>query len=781
MRPVFPVVLGLVFLIGSGGISRAQPIHTGPREVEEARLRQFLQQARALGVPEAQIQAWLRRYRPEAFGRLSVTSGSGSLADTSLVPTQPATQEDTLPEYRQRPPVSVAPEPVDPETGLPYFGYRMFRTGPGREAVFAPVPESSYLLQVGDELQLLLWGDAELRLTLTVDPGGRLLLPRVGPVSVLGLTLREARERVRRALGRVYAGLSRTPPTIGLDLALLRARPIGVFVLGEVERPGFYQLSPGSGVLEALYVCGGPTVRGSLRSVRILRPGQAAREIDLYPVLLQGRPDTTEPLREGDVVFVPVRLSTVVASGAVRRPALYELRPGERLSDLLTMAGGLVPEAHAVRARLERILPPEARPDQGPAGYLLEVSPMRVLSGQEEDLELIDGDRLFVPRAPREPLNAAVVAGAVYFPGPYSLEPGRRTVAAVLEAARLRPDAYRDRAHLYRYVPGRSERALQVLRLGDSEVLGSILLFPRDSLYVFSASEVFDSLTVQIEGAVRRPGRYSWHPGMRVEDLLLLAGGLVPGAAEEVEVAPSVQGSGSGAPSRYRIRLLPEARPVAQLTPIREEEERGDSSRVLRPLDRVFVPYSASFRPGGRVYVGGEVMRPGYYPVTPAGESLAAVLERAGGLRPSAYEPGMRLYRKGVRLSVDPQVPLLDGDSLYVPSAPRAVRVEGDVPASIWIPYQPGRRVSYYLRQAGGVQEGKSLYLEMPDGRMYRVLKKGFLGRGPDPVVPDGSVIRIFPASSPQGGSRIGLAALVAQSIGLVSTILTVILLVRQL
>lgn len=780
MRPVFPVVLGLVFLIGSGGISRAQPIHTGSREAEEARLRQFLQQARALGVPEAQIQAWLRRYRPGASGTFSVTSGSGSLADTSLVPAQPATQEDTLPEYRQGAPVPVAPEPVDPETGLPYFGYRMFRTGPGREAVFASISESSYLLQVGDELQLLLWGDAELRLTLTIDPGGRLLLPRVGPVSVLGLTLREARERVRRALGRVYAGLSRTPPTIGLDLALLRARPMGVFVLGEVERPGFYQLPPGSGVLEALYACGGPTVRGSLRSVRILRPGQEPRVIDLYPVLVHGRPDTTGHLREGDVVFVPVRLSTVVASGAVRRPALYELRPGERLSDLLIMAGGLAPEAHAVRARLERILPPEARPDQGPAGYLLEVSPMRVLSGQEEDLELIDGDRLFVPRAPREPLNAAVVAGAVYFPGPYSLEPGRRTVAAVLEAARLRPDAYRDRAHLYRYVPGRSERALQVLRLEDSEVLGSIFLFPRDSLYVFSVSEVLDSLTVQIEGAVRRPGRYNWHPGMRVEDLLLLAGGLVPGAAEEVEIAPSVQGFGSGAPSRYRIRLLPEARPVAQLTPIGGEEGR-DSSRVLRPLDRVFVPYSASFRPGGRVYVGGEVMRPGYYPVAPAGESLAAVLERAGGLRPSAYEPGMRLYRKGVRLSVDLRIPLLDGDSLYVPSAPRAVRVEGDVPASIWIPYQPGRRVSYYLRQAGGVQEGKNLYLEMPDGRLYRVLKKGFLGRGPDPVVPDGSVIRILPASSPPDGSRIDVAALLAQSIGLVSTILTTILLVRQL
>lgn len=770
------VALAAVFALASPAAFAQQTGLPEASRTQEERLRAFLEQARALGVPEAQLRQWLQR--AERSGRLRPKA---SLRAESAADSLEVFSAQKSPDTVRLASLRSWEAPSDPRTGLEYFGYRVFRGAPYPTPSTLPRgPESAYVLSSGDVLRLTLWGEVELSMDLTVDPAGRVLLPRAGPVPVAGLRMAEARERVRRALEGVYAGLRAQPPRMGVDLALLRVPPIGVFLVGEVERPGLYTLSAGSSVVHALYAAGGPSVRGTLRAVRVVREGRLVAELDLYGYLLEGRLEPDVRLQDGDVVFVGLRRSTVAVEGAVRRPGLYEVLPAERLSALLQMAGGLLPEAYAKRAYLERTLSGEPEPVR----RALEVPLERVLSGLE-DMELADGDRVLVLRRGDEVENTVIATGAIHRPARLALGPGMRTLRDLVLAVGLRSDAYRKRAHLYRWQPQQSDRELVPVCLDSLAVLEGLKLRARDSLRVFSLAEVADTVGVRIMGAVRRPGQYRWYPGMRVEDLLLLAGGLLPGAAPgRVEIARTLR-----SPSDERARRM------ASVADGLWGPVLGDTVRFqagveepLSPLDLVAVPYGAAYRPLGRVYVGGRVRYPGYYVIEPGLEEAAELIERAGGLRPDAYEPGVRLYRNGLPVVLGAQgsawgsVRLMHGDSIYVPARAQVVAVLGHVGHPGWYPFEPGKRVSHYVRQAGGLRPGaEAVYLITPEGRAYRVLRAGLWGRHPDPIVEDGATVRVD--ALPEGvrpASFAEMLSLVGQAVAMLASLGTaVVLLIR--
>src|SRR5438128_2780437 len=220
-----------------------------------------------------------------------------------------------------------------------------------------PVPPD-YKLGPGDALVLILTGDVELAYTLQVTREGFILIPQVGQVFVSNLTLDQLRDVLYTRLGRVYSGVKRGPnATTRFDISVANVRANQVYVVGEVSQPGAYQISSLGTVLTALYAAGGVTERGNTRRIEVRRLGQPVAAFDLYDYLIRGDTRSDIRLETGDVVFVPVHGTRVQVSGAVRRPAVYELGPSETLLDLIRVAGGFRPDAELRRVAIHRSLP----------------------------------------------------------------------------------------------------------------------------------------------------------------------------------------------------------------------------------------------------------------------------------------------------------------------------------------------------------------------------------------------------------------------------------------
>src|SRR5438105_4342605 len=224
-----------------------------------------------------------------------------------------------------------------------------------------PVPPD-YTLGPGDQLVLILTGDIERAYTLPVTREGFVLIPQVGQVFVSNLTLGQLRDVLYARLGRVYSKLGRGPAaTTHFDIAVAGVRVNQVTVLGEVKQPGAYQLSALGTALTALYAAGGVTGRANMRHIEVRRLDSLIATLDLYDYLLRGATRANIRLETGDVVYVPLHGRRVQVTGAVLRPAIYELKEGETLPDLLRAAGGFRANAALDRLPVHRSLPPAER------------------------------------------------------------------------------------------------------------------------------------------------------------------------------------------------------------------------------------------------------------------------------------------------------------------------------------------------------------------------------------------------------------------------------------
>src|SRR5205823_5616552 len=246
------------------------------------------------------------------------------------------------------------------------FGVDVFRrtTTQFLPLLAGPVP-ADYKLGPGDNLVLILTGDVELTYSIPITREGFILIPQVGQVHVVNLTLDQLREVLYTRLGRVYSGVRRDAnATTRFDVTVANVRANRVYVVGEVAQPGAYQISSLGTVFTALYAAGGVTERAKPRGVEVQRSGKTIATLDLYDYLLRGDTRADVRLETGDVVFVPIHLSRVRVNGAVLRPAIYETKAGETLADMIDAAGGFRPDAALERVKVERVLPPEARGPQ---------------------------------------------------------------------------------------------------------------------------------------------------------------------------------------------------------------------------------------------------------------------------------------------------------------------------------------------------------------------------------------------------------------------------------
>ena len=492
---------------------------------------------------------------------------------------------------------------------LRQVGYDFLRSSPARAPSPPVPPPSSYRLGPGDELFLYLIGpppglDLSSVSHLIVDREGRIYLPGLGVLPVWGRTVAETEEILSR---RLKANLRLTPG---------RLRYFPVYVSGEVKDPGAVLVSGVDTVVEALSRAGGATKLGSLRRIRLTRDSGEEILIDLYDLILRGRP-LRHFLRDGDVIFVPPLAHTAAVGGEVRRPGIYEFRPGETVADLFSLAGGILPSGYRYRVILERYR----------ANEELFVREFALEDPALGKLPLEDGDLLIIRKVTSLKRNSLRVEGHTPYPGVYEYRPGL-TLSAFLTEDFFFPDTSLETAIVERD-EGRNPRYIS---FSPADVLSGrfdLALEPGDVIRLFPA-RFYEP--VRLAGCVDS-GFVPYREGLTLKKALAGRNFCREVGLLKAEIYRSGKKGLERVKKIYLSDLL--------------LRDRSEADVPLSPGDLVIVRVVSPGEAAEEVSVAGQVLRPGTYPLR-EGMRLYDLLKLAGGFRKRAYPAGLVLVRESV-------------------------------------------------------------------------------------------------------------------------------------
>jgi polysaccharide biosynthesis/export protein len=595
------------------------------------------------------------------------------------------------------------------------FGMEVFENGT-RDLQSIPIDLPvglDYVLGSGDGVSINLWGGVSRRFYQVVDHEGRLNLPEAGPVMVAGKSLAEVQELVQKTLRAQFRDVS-------ADVSLSRLRTVRVYVVGDVVRPGAYDVGSLSTPLNALFAAGGPTGRGSLRFLEHYRGNQLVQDVDVYDLLLHGVKGNIARLEDGDTVMAPPLGGEITIEGMVRRPAIYELKDEKTLSDALELAGGLLPTATLRHVEVQRLVAHQKETMLSldiPADDSSEEA-----TKQLDAFKIQDGDKVRIfPIAPYNQ-DAVYLEGHVIRPGKYSYKQGMRVTDLISSYKDLLPEPALQYGEIIRLSLPDYRPVVQSFSVAEAlaDPKNAPELDPLDTVQIFGRYDFEDPPTVSVLGDVRAPGTYRTSGDIHLSDAIHLAGGLNPDAqTEDAQV----------------FRFLPDSTVKILNVKLNTALEGSPTDNImLTSRDRVLIHKNAAAADPATVLVKGEVERPGRYPLT-AQMTVSDLLAAAGGLKQSADLQTADLthfvWRDEKQVSGDEERISLakamtgdasanhvlnNGDVLTVRQVSgwedlgASIMVRGEVvhPGSYGI--KPGERLSSVLSRAGGFAPGAYPY-----------------------------------------------------------------------
>jgi len=597
---------------------------------------------------------------------------------------------------------------------------------------YGPV-SPSYRLGIGDEIVISVWGEVQTMEKLVVDREGRISPRGIGVVSVAGRSLDDIRKSLLSRYSQIYSGVRNGQPNAStfIDVTLGGLQTKQIFVVGNVSNPGTYSIPTTAGVLGALAFAGGPSSNGSLREIIVKRGGKAIDTVDCYDYLLSGKIDDKTSLADMDVLVIPTIKKKVAIGGAVYTPAIFELKGREDFSDLLKFAGGYQPEAYTRSFNVSRTLTHDQR------------NTMTVFDS--DTLVMMPNDSLHIPFVDNI-LNTVAIEGAVNRPGSYGVYDGITLKDLIAMADGVSEDYFLDRAEVIRTY-GNFDKEIIAVKIGElmkGNEKENVVLQKWDIVKVFSKWDIQYRHYVSIHGEVKNPGKYFLRDSMSVQDLILLAGGFTEKAYKDtVELS----------------RVIAKDRSAGNLTkaiPISGGESfYQKSSDFLIHMDNVFVRENSTIKEQEIVYLKGEFSYPGYYAKQSDDETLLSLIKRAGGIKQSAYLDGARFIRGKDSLGVvainvkrlvekekvKDDIILENGDTLFIPTVPKTVVVDGAVNYATSVKFEPKQTIRYYTQRAGGFASNantKSIYVILANGEVRQVKRNSkIVNPGSAIVVPE--------------------------------------------
>ncbi|WP_184544016.1 SLBB domain-containing protein [Mucilaginibacter sp. FT3.2] len=667
----------------------------------------------------------------------------------------------------------------------------------------------NYIVGPNDQLNVNVYGSSLVNWKLEVSPEGNINIPGIGILNVGGKTIEQATLSIKSKLAANNYAIGRGT---NVQVTLGNIRSIQVIIIGQVVKPGTYTLPSLATVFNALYTAGGPNDNGSLRQIEIIRNNRIIRHLDVYDFLVKGDQKNNIALQDQDIVRVPTYRTRVELVGQVKIPALFEVLPGESLDNILNYAGGFTDSAYTARIKVSQISDQQRKITD-------------VLEADYKNYIPLRGDKYTIESVINRFENRVVINGAVFKPGDYELQNGLTLYQLIEKAAGLKEDAFTDRGTITRTKP---DNSTEMIGFNVKDVMNkavNITLQREDIINISSIFDLRDKYIVTINGSVRKPGKFAFSENMKVEDLILKAGGFAEGAStKRIEVARRVADADP----------LSKSSSVAQVFSVNIDGalKPAEANFVLTPFDIVSIYSLPGYEKQKTVKVEGEVLYPGSYTIKNKNEKVSDLIARAGGLTASADVDGGSLKRENIAIlgidktkadtaaltlertaqanrlkrtykdstnTADTQqrnnyvgidlgsvlktpgsksdLLLEDGDVLRVPKQQQIVRVNGEVLYPSAVVYDSSKSFSDFVSNAGGYGPNalkRGAYVVYPNGTVKGTRKFLFFNNHPE--VKPGSEIYVPKKPESKGntgqlilGYTTGLASLGAIILGILS------------
>jgi len=667
----------------------------------------------------------------------------------------------------------------------------------------------NYILGPNDQLNINVYGSSLVNWKLDVSPEGNVNIPGIGILNVGGKTIEQATSLIKTKLAANNYAIGRGT---SVQVTLGNIRSIQVIIIGQVVKPGTYTLPSLATVFNALYTAGGPNDNGSLRQIEIIRNNRIIRHLDVYDFLVKGDQKNNISLQDQDIVRVPTYRTRIELAGQIKIPALFEVLPGESLENILSYAGGFTDSAYTARIKVSQISDQQRKITD-------------VLEADYKNYVPLRGDKYTIESVINRFENRVVINGAVFKPGDYELQNGLTLYQLIEKAAGLKEDAFTDRGTITRLKP---DNSTEMIGFSVKDVMNKAVSIPLQREDIINISSIFDlrdKYIVTINGSVRKPGKFAFSENMKVEDLILKAGGFAEGAStKRIEVARRISDADPSSKSSS----------VAQVFSVNIDGplKPAEANFILNPFDIVSIYSLPGYEKQKTVKVEGEVLYPGSYTIKNKNEKISDLVARAGGLTASADVEGGSLKRENIAiLGVDKnkvdttalalertakferlkrtykdstntgdsqqrnnyvgidlnsilkspgsKIDLLieDGDVLRVPKQQQIVRVNGQVLYPSAVVYESSKSFNDFIYNAGGYGPDalrRGAYVVYPNGTVKGTRK--FLFFNSHPSVKPGSEIYVPKKSESKGntaqtilGFTTGLASLGAIILGILS------------
>ena len=638
------------------------------------------------------------------------------------------------------------------------FGHDIFKND---KLTFEPnmniATPAGYILGPGDEILIDIYGTSQSSQKYAISPEGTIIIEKIGPVAIAGLTAEQAQAKVISKMGGHYQGSS-------IKLTVGQTRTVIVNVLGEVINPGTYTLSAFSTVFNALYLAGGVTEIGTLRNIKVSRGGRIISKIDVYDYILNGKLTGNVMLQDNDAIIVGAYDALVNISGAIKRPMFYEMKEGETVKALLEYAGGFNSDAN------KNIISVERKTNEG----------LTVHSVEEWDFASFavqDGDSVNVKNIIDRYQNMVEVTGAVFYPGHYSISNECNSVRTLVEkAGGVMENAYTNLVVLFRMNENRTRKAMSINLAGImNNNVPDVILENEDSLVVSSNEEITRARKYYIHGPLAKQGAFPYVENMTLEDAIVAAGGLREEALlTNIEIARRLQYTDER-DSTYNKKAKIYTFNIENGLMVKEGQ-----NFALKPYDVITIKKNPEFADVAIVHVGGEVKYPGNYSLQSRQDRLSDLIKRAGGLTEAGFVEGARFtraisanekerslqlleiahsadtidvekitikdrYAVGIDLAEamkkpgsDKDIILRNGDQIIIPQHNNTVRISGEVLYPNTVPYVEDKSASYYINQAGGTSnkgQRSKAFIIYANGQVSR-LYHGRIRPGCEIVIP---------------------------------------------
>jgi len=667
----------------------------------------------------------------------------------------------------------------------------------------------NYILGPDDQLNINVYGNSLVNWRLDVSPEGNINIPGIGIINVAGKTIENATAIIKSKLAANNYAIGRGT---NVQVSLGNIRSIKVIMVGQLEKPGTYTLPSLATVFNALYAAGGPSETGSLRQIQIIRNNHVIRQLDVYDFLVKGDQKGNISLQDQDIIRVPTYRTRVELEGQVKIPALFEVLPGENLQTILDYAGGFTDSAYTARIKVSQISDQQRKLTD-------------VVEADYKNYIPLRGDKYFIQSIINRFENRVTINGAVFRPGEYELQNGMDLLQLIQTAAGLKEDAFTERGTITRL---KADNSTEIIAFDVKDVLNkavTVKLQREDIIEITSIFDLRNKYQITINGSVRKPGVFAFAENLKVEDLILKAGGFAEGASpKRIEVARRINNADP----------LSKSSKVAEVFSVNVDSQLKlvNIDFVLMPFDIVSIYSLPGYEKQRTVKVEGEVLYPGSYTIQTKNEKISDLLVRSGGLTASADVQGGSLKRNNTAIlgidknrsdtvaitqertkrlnrlkraykdstntnEVQPRnnyvgidlerilkspgskIDLLleDGDVLRIPKQQQIVRVNGEVLYPSAVVYSQSKSFKAYVLNAGGFSPNafkKGAYVVYPNGTVKGTRKILFFNNHPS--VKPGS--EIFVPVKPKSigntisailGFTTGLASLGAIILGIIS------------